>query len=244
MEQSTLSNALNCDWPVDTGPIEAIDVPPYTFFPANLTVRQTVVTAYLCPSDKMYGPDPSSGPVNYVFCSGDGQHGGDAGCANGVFDMPYSRSLKQVKDGLSQTVAASESLLGIPGASEQAATLPLPGETRRGFARTSTDFPNDAECATAPGGWRLDKGVGWYDGDYRNTLYNHYLTPNSKQNDCMGKKVRHNPAWRAARSTHPGGVNVLFVDGHSQFVKDSVNPTTWRALATRHGGEIISGESF
>ncbi len=48
----------------------------------------------------------------------------------------------------------------------------------------------------------------------------------------------------AARSFHPGGVNVLFDDGHIQFGKDSVNLKTWRALATRSGGEVVSSDQF
>ena len=48
----------------------------------------------------------------------------------------------------------------------------------------------------------------------RSTLYNHVLTPNAKLNDCMGPQNPLRPAWKAARSHHPGGVNVLFCDGH------------------------------
>lgn len=244
MEQGNLHNAINFNWPVDTGPIEELDVPPYTFFPANTTIRAVTVLSFLCPSDGQTAPDPTSGPVNYVFCSGDGQHGGDAGCANGVFDMPYARSMKQIGDGASQTVAASESLLGFRGTAEQASTQPWPSDVRRAFARSNGEMPNVAECATAPAGWRFDKGIGWYDGDYRSTLYNHFLTPNSKQHDCMGAKIRHNPAWRAARSQHPGGVSVLFVDGHVQFVKNTIASQTWRAVATRYGRELVSNEAL
>ena len=44
-------------------------------------------------------------------------------------------------------------------------------------------------------------------------------------------------ALTAARSNHPGGVNVLFCDGSIRFVVDEVDASTWRALATRAGHE-------
>jgi prepilin-type processing-associated H-X9-DG protein len=46
--------------------------------------------------------------------------------------------------------------------------------------------------------------------------------------------------WRAARSRHPGGVNVLMADGSGQFVEDGVDPAVWKALATRAGGEVAA----
>ena len=244
LEQTTIYNALNFDWPVDSGPAGVMGQPPYTFFPANRTVKKTVVGMFLCPSDVKAGPDPDSGPSNYNFCSGDGQHGGDAGCANGAFDMPSPQSLVTLYDGSSQTVAASESLLGPTGPVEQAGPSPWPREPKRAFARSSSTVFYDGGCALATGGWRFDKGNGWWDGDYRSTLYNHYYTPNSPLNDCFGPTNRHNPAWKAARSLHPGGVNVLFCDGHLSYVKDSIAPATWKALATRDGGEVISNSSY
>ena len=93
-------------------------------------------------------------------------------------------------------------------------------------------------------GRRLDKGYAWWDGDYRSSLDNHYLTPNSKIYDCWQSSPPHDPAIKAARSNHPGGVNTLFCDGHVQFVKDSVSLVTWRSLATRAGGEVISADSY
>jgi prepilin-type N-terminal cleavage/methylation domain-containing protein/prepilin-type processing-associated H-X9-DG protein len=43
-------------------------------------------------------------------------------------------------------------------------------------------------------------------------------------------------------SRHPGGVNFLFADGHVSFLKTTLNAKTFRALATRAGGEVISGD--
>lgn len=69
-----------------------------------------------------------------------------------------------------------------------------------------------------------------------NTLDNHALSPISGRADCL---VYHNPGWRAARSFHPGGVNLLYRDGHAAFVHDAITPPLWRALATRAGGESV-----
>ena len=43
-------------------------------------------------------------------------------------------------------------------------------------------------------------------------------------------------------SRHPGGVNFLFADGHVAFLKTTMTNKTFRALATRAGAEVISGD--
>ena len=43
-------------------------------------------------------------------------------------------------------------------------------------------------------------------------------------------------------SRHPGGVNFLFADGSVRFLKTAMNYPTFRALATRAGGETFSGD--
>ena len=49
-------------------------------------------------------------------------------------------------------------------------------------------------------------------------------------------------AAHTARSYHPGGVNVLMGDGSVRFLKDSIQGTTWRALGTVQGGEVVDGQ--
>ena len=42
-----------------------------------------------------------------------------------------------------------------------------------------------------------------------------------------------------SRSYHSGIVNTLQVDGSVHSISDSIDLSTWRALSTRAGGELI-----
>jgi prepilin-type N-terminal cleavage/methylation domain-containing protein/prepilin-type processing-associated H-X9-DG protein len=48
--------------------------------------------------------------------------------------------------------------------------------------------------------------------------------------------------WAAARSRHSGGVNAAMCDASVRFVTDGIDLRTWRALATREGGEVQTAE--
>ena len=61
--------------------------------------------------------------------------------------------------------------------------------------------------------------------------------PNDTRWDCSN--ASHNPGQAAARSYHSGGVNVMLGDGSVRFVRNGIDPATWRALGTRNGGEVI-----
>ena len=45
---------------------------------------------------------------------------------------------------------------------------------------------------------------------------------------------------KSARSRHPGGVNVVMADASLKFITDDIALTTWRAMGTMNGGEIVS----
>ncbi len=49
--------------------------------------------------------------------------------------------------------------------------------------------------------------------------------------------ARSNFAHKAARSKHPGGVQVLFADNHIAFVSNSISLAAWRSMGTMNGGE-------
>jgi prepilin-type N-terminal cleavage/methylation domain-containing protein/prepilin-type processing-associated H-X9-DG protein len=240
LELGSVYNALNFDYAIAYKPTGG-GSPFWPFHPANTTAMAVRVAVFLCPSDGAPAPMPDSGPTNYAFCTGDGSNGGEATNADGAFILGQPQTVANLTDGTSQTAAASEQLLGIAGPYSQTSPAPVPSPWTRAMARVAAGPLTDPGCASAPSGWLLNKGAGWWDGNYLNTLYNHYLTPNACRPDCI---TYHNPGWKAARSFHPGGVNVLFCDGHVAFIRDAVAPALWRAVATRAGGEVVSGDAF
>jgi prepilin-type N-terminal cleavage/methylation domain-containing protein/prepilin-type processing-associated H-X9-DG protein len=93
------------------------------------------------------------------------------------------------------------------------------------------------------------RGFTW-DGVYAG--FETYLGPNSSQPDVVGSGgfcqypfLNNPPCVRgpadiyAARSRHPGGVQVALCDGSVRFVEDSISLATWRALSTSRGGETV-----
>jgi prepilin-type N-terminal cleavage/methylation domain-containing protein/prepilin-type processing-associated H-X9-DG protein len=239
LEHANLANALNFNFPIAFKPTGPALFWPY--YPANTTAMATRVALFLCPSDGAPAPAADSGPCSYAFCSGDGSGGGEATGADGAFILGPPQSAASLTDGTSQTAAASEQVLGIAGPYSQPSPTPVPSPVNRAMARVASGPLTDAACALSGSGWLLNKGAGWWDGNYQNTLYNHYLTPNARRPDCT---VYHNPGWKAARSAHPGGVNTLFCDGHITFARDTVDPRVWGAVATRAGGEVVSADAL
>jgi prepilin-type N-terminal cleavage/methylation domain-containing protein/prepilin-type processing-associated H-X9-DG protein len=83
------------------------------------------------------------------------------------------------------------------------------------------------------------------------TMFMTINTPNSGTDVspyCNGALYTWNPpctstgsghAQQAARSKHPGGVNVLFADGSVRFVQNSIALATWRAVGTMNGREPV-----
>jgi prepilin-type processing-associated H-X9-DG protein len=84
-------------------------------------------------------------------------------------------------------------------------------------------------------------GLEYQRGFFMTALYTHTVPPNYTGRDCLRLPV-FDQGHLAARSYHPGGVNVAVADGSVRFVTNSIQLQTWRALGTRAGGEIISAD--
>lgn len=253
LEQSNVYNLMNLSLPtygVGTSPIIA-DGDANT-----LQAVSTLVPLFLCPSDNFRAVDSgygvtNLGPTNYCVNQGTGTDtiGGNplvTGSpinADGVFFADSRVRVDDITDGSSSTAAMSESTLG-DGTNNSPS---LPADPRRvyNYLGYQSDTMTVAACNTpATFNVQLRRGFGWYAGEIRCVAYNHYFSPNPASWDCVANMTSAMGytamGWKAARSLHPGGINLLMCDGATRFVNDAIHIPTWRALATRRGREVIS----
>jgi hypothetical protein len=244
LEQTAIYNRMNLDLPTYLYPTLIVA-------PTNQFAVGQVVKLFLCPSDTMqpvaggYGV-PMFGPTNYAACTGSGTTNGGPPYgspwdADGIFRAAVNGSFLEITDGLSNTACFSESTLG-EGATVGGAA---PGPANKWYGNVGS--PLDPGQCGSPGSWNYEqpRGFQWASGEIRCVNYNHYFTPNTPQYDCVTNLLTPGPreftsaGFKAARSYHDTGVNLLIADGSVRFVSNMVQPATWSALGTRAGGEVI-----
>jgi prepilin-type N-terminal cleavage/methylation domain-containing protein/prepilin-type processing-associated H-X9-DG protein len=218
----------------------------------NDTCSTTALAVFLCPSD----PGPSVVPVlanppdpanpgtyngsnivdyvargNYVGMWGLGEICANSGATDapnqgatgnhaGCFYRNSRTSLANIIDGSSQTIAVGERSHNLSYVTWTARSIGgWLGKTSYIEGGTDRFNPSPEECWTQVlGPCGLEDGL---------------RTPNDPE-------AHVEDYW----SRHPGGVNFLFADGSVHFIKQSINPVPWRALATCASGEVISADSF
>jgi prepilin-type N-terminal cleavage/methylation domain-containing protein/prepilin-type processing-associated H-X9-DG protein len=232
-------------WPyIEQDNIKRLDTnPAVPFYNPPMTVWYTLdglcgkhVKLYLCPSDNgqidqnvgQYQRTRGNYVVNWGNALYDDTRSGSLTTAtsqnfgpfyhtNGQRHMPGKVTITSISDGTSNTLMMSEVLI----------------------AKVATD--ND---------WRGD--IMNDDGVFR---FHTVTTPNSTAPDLISSTTffRPNtdplmpvalgsPQRAAARSRHLGGVNASLCDGSVRFVSNSISLTTWRALGSMAGGEIVGND--
>lgn len=252
MEQSNVYNSIDLS-------LTMFQLVPPFGIQAPDAVRTRVPT-FMCPSDTMesvcsdaYAIPGEFAPNNYAFCMGTGTTRGVTGWLGSPYEadgIAFGKSkirITDIKDGSSNTVMASERLLG---AGEERTELPdRAGLNPQTMYVNPNAEVNDANCsASLRINFSQRRMYTWVAGDPRCTIYNHYYAPNDRRNpDCVANFVGtpSDPLARStahsfstARSQHTSGVNVLNGDGSVRVVSDSIDLVIWRALATRNGGEV------
>ena len=258
MEQGTLYNAINfTSGGADPGNR------------VNTTIFRAKVNMLLCPSD-IDRLSNVEGHHNYSGCAGtapeaffdNNKHGA---CDGLFFSVNNARPVgfRDMLDGSSNTAAYSEKVKGIgsgfngvdgvkPTSSIMSVNVDSTGKTNGVFndvnpmdyyLRCIKAAPGTPAAVYSTSG-AISQGAYWFDGHAETGLYNHVMPPNTWGCDDADNSWVNDAAASTASSHHSGGVNLLMGDGSVRFIKQSISNTTWWALGTRNGGEVITADSF
>ena len=250
LEQNTRYNAFNL----------SLDV---TGVPANVTARVHDLNGLLCPSDPSAGTYPElfqlpgltsqvMGRSNYFGNLGingwqfdqNGQGSKNSGQC-GIFAAASSTTMAQLQDGASNTAFFAEIKRGaMPGHDHLDATVLLPNFWGTALPPVNPSNLNPVAACNTPMSMTYNlTGLQYQRGFLLSALYTHSVPPNNKGRDCI-VFITFDQAHIAARSYHPGGVNVAMVDGSVRFIRDQVQLPVWRAIGTRAGGEVLDATSY
>lgn len=200
----------------------------------NTGGNKAYVGMMLCPSDPDTGKRPGDGFAgNYQLCGGSQMWGAQVttfpaavldatGATPGGMFYPRSRtSLRDVTDGTSSTLMASEILIVADGG------------PRANSCNADLDF----------------RGLYW-NAIHMGVLFVALNTPNTQVEDVIGYagistkaapvRCDYNNNFLSARSMHTGGVNVTLGDGSVRFISNNINTGTYQSLGTISKGEVIS----
>jgi prepilin-type N-terminal cleavage/methylation domain-containing protein/prepilin-type processing-associated H-X9-DG protein len=217
------------------------------------------IPLFICPSDVNGTFSPGTPPVYpscYGFGWGDWYTGTEIGVGqggNGAFPLVGFPSqtgvrLDEITDGLGNTV----------GLAEVKAFGPVILGAGSGTPNLSP--PASPADVIAPGGQFVAFGAhsSWAVGLQETTGLTFVFPPNTAVSYTNpADNQAYDVDWAAgggtttfgyaavtARSYHPGGVNVFFMDGSARFITNAIPQAVWRALGTRNGGEPVSGADF
>ena len=198
----------------------------------NTALRAIDLPMVRCPSD--FGITPSAGyaPTNYVACIGNAEVANQTS-VNGVFGINSYTRMADITDGTSTTMMISECMINEPW------TRRYEGDTGGYEACKAGTAPN-ISANTNIG--NQGRGFSWFFAQRNGAwTYSTLFRPNdrlSRNHEC---EAWTNHGVFAARSRHPGGVQIGLADGSIQFVAESINHDTWVALGTRARGDIVAG---
>jgi prepilin-type N-terminal cleavage/methylation domain-containing protein/prepilin-type processing-associated H-X9-DG protein len=264
LDQQVLYSACNFSLPPDVD-----TAPTVTLALANSTVYSTFINTLICPTDSapvlVTVSNTLNATHNYNMNTGSAYPivqyptAPLIGVPNGPFFENSRTSPASFLDGTSNTVAVTETVRSVPGATYASSPLGVflvTGNNSSSGPPLNSDADYQSLCLSLPAAttqFQDTRGVRWHFGAPGHSMYNHRRGPNDQLPDCRGglpHSNRSDPLWSwlslniAARSSHPGGVNSLFADGHVQFVKNSINVGVWQGLGTVAGGEVISADSY
>lgn len=238
LEQKPLYNAINFD-------LSAYETQPGG---ANATVNSISVAAFVCPSDG--APQGTTGGTNYACNAGyapqiNGYNGAFAPwvaptvVTAGMIKPPRSIGYADFRDGTSGTATMTEWLLGTMrrDANDIERTIFMPSSDLTAPNQFSQFIEECNQFNATPPIGANNRGQHWLRSAAKLTLYTHAIPPGGRS--CLN----HGDGFRGAitaGSQHRGRIHCLFADGHVQSIRYGIAPSTWRAIGTRNGNEVIA----
>ncbi len=205
--------------------------------PANETVTTTRLNTLTCPSDVPNAPREDVTSHNYACNYGNTDIYQDPNFGGVLFaGAPFTDigadpthvtpgqptvRLADIRDGLSNTVFAAEVVQG-QGADQRGFTWSGQCSGITSFLGPNTLSPDVLTVANE-------------------CVYPFTINPPCTYENAPGAGPS---VLLASRSRHPGGVSVVLGDGSVRFIKNSIALSTWRALSTTKGGEVVSADAF
>lgn len=195
---------------------QAFYVPPHINQNATTGLCTQFVDGYFCPSDqgnmRWKGDAYWRSRGNYVA-----NFGYTAGATTDLKSAPFARNngykkMSDLTDGTSNTLFISEIIMAAQ--------------------ETQYDSRGDVFNDDGPGSAFMTNNTP--NGGVDNPQFCVNQAPNPPCSTDSGS-----PPHIAARSKHPGGVNVAMADGSVRFVAETVSLNVWRAAGSSQGGESL-----
>jgi len=214
--------------------------------------QNTRVEAFLCPSDSEY---PSGGPgCNYGVSVGTTRSYDNPSNQNGMFRGPQKdhtqpgveTAMRDVTDGLSNTLMMSEGLVG-----DDNNTNLMNGnssEPRKGSSVSWNQFPSQSDLNTFGAACEGitdhngSNGQYWITGLPSQTIFNSLAPPNWRYPNCQTSGsgfASDRDGVYAPRSRHPGGVLVAVGDASARFIPETIDLATWQNFGGRADGNVL-----
>ncbi len=257
LEQGTVYNKI--DWscrPEDTNPAGTSMGPPAN----NDLFRYAPIDTLRCPSESPFA-DRTNYPAYHTYKVSAGACFMNVSSAfeNGMFRRDVETAIRDVTDGTSNTILASEVLVGdnttaksswgdissaaMPSSSFYNGPPPIQadmeawGQQCLALFQTGSSAPISGSagwiCNTAGRRYwqtRIDDG----------SPFTPVAPPNWKYPNCAHGSWTTGPTFIGARSRHPGGAVHTLGDGSVRFISETINYNTYQFLGARDDGNPVT----
>ncbi len=198
----------------------------------NAAARKAKVVVFLSPGDPLMSVKDDYGATNYLFNAGSKPELTDN---DGVFFQESKIKLAAITDGTSNTIMIGETLKGDGGKKAV--------DVRRQHVLLDKDALKDIKDDAGVEEFKDNKHIAgdrcasWMDGRFLQGTFTGTRKLNDGRPDVSCDGLGGLSALRSLEDK--GGTNTAFCDGSVRFLANTIDFTTWKALTTRNGGEVV-----